>query len=222
MNAPDNILDKKRNTRLEVISRRNSIPAEERTCKSAIVCQRISEVLDKVLSIHRQPFVAVYAAMSSEVDLGNFIEYAYKRDARIAFPCMTKPEGDDSSRDTSNGLYADKARRPLMLMRLVPPEAYLRGSVPFIRNPIKPLRENDHSLRPFPIVRPEDIDMAIIPMVAFDGSCMRLGYGGGNYDSFLSKTRDDAFIVGAAFEEQRVPLVPAEKHDLPLPLIETA
>ena len=222
MNTPDNILEKKRSILLEAISRRNSIPAEERTRRSAIVCQRISETLDEVLSTHRQPLIAVYAAMNSEVDLKDFIQYAYKRGARIAFPCMTKAERDDSSRNTSNGLYADKTCRPLMLMRLVSFESHLRGNVPFIKNPIKTLLENDHSLRPFPIVDPEDVDMAIIPMVAFDSSFMRLGYGGGNYDSFLSRTRDDAVVVGVAFEEQRVPLVPAEKHDLRLPLIESA
>lgn len=48
-------------------------------------------------------------------------------------------------------------------------------------------------------VEPEDIDVILVPMVAFDG-LHRLGYGGGYYDRFLPRTK--ALKIGIAFREQ--------------------
>ena len=65
-------------------------------------------------------------------------------------------------------------------------------------------------------------DIAVIPMVAFDSTLMRLGYGGGNYDRFLPKLRPDCLVAGVAFAEQQIPVVPTEPHDLSLPRIISA
>lgn len=71
-------------------------------------------------------------------------------------------------------------------------------------------------------VAPEQIDVAITPLVAFDRTNARLGYGGGNYDRLLAELREDALVVGVAFTEQRVEHVPLEPHDLPLPHLVSA
>jgi 5-formyltetrahydrofolate cyclo-ligase len=56
-----------------------------------------------------------------------------------------------------------------------------------------------------------DVDLVIVPGVAFDGRGQRVGYGGGYYDRFLVKTR--APRVALAYENQIVASVPAEDHD---------
>lgn len=63
-------------------------------------------------------------------------------------------------------------------------------------------------------VEPEHIDLAIVPVVAFDPSCNRMGYGKGYYDRLLRKLHCPT--IGIAFEEQKVHTVPTEPHDLKL------
>ena len=70
-------------------------------------------------------------------------------------------------------------------------------------------------------VKPEDIDLLIIPGVAFTRQGDRMGYGGGYYDRFIPRcTR--ARVLALAFEEQIYEELPTEAHDLRIPLIITA
>lgn len=68
-------------------------------------------------------------------------------------------------------------------------------------------------------VDPKDLDLILVPLVAFDDEGRRLGYGGGYYDNFLP--RSQAQKIGIALEVQRVPDVPTEEHDLTLAQIIT-
>ncbi len=68
-------------------------------------------------------------------------------------------------------------------------------------------------------VSENDVDLILVPGVAFDESGGRLGYGAGFYDRILSKTR--SALVALCFELQIVPEVPREPHDIPVPLILT-
>ncbi len=65
-------------------------------------------------------------------------------------------------------------------------------------------------------VAPTMLDTLLIPGVAFDAQCHRLGWGGGFFDRFLPTLRADAVTIGAAFDEQIVDCVPREPHDRPL------
>jgi 5-formyltetrahydrofolate cyclo-ligase len=72
------------------------------------------------------------------------------------------------------------------------------------------------------VVAPEEVDVVLTPGVAFDRRGMRVGYGGGYYDRFLARTRDDAVRMGLGFAVQLVedPL-PAGSFDLRLDLLVT-
>ena len=78
--------------------------------------------------------------------------------------------------------------------------------------------DSDH----FPIVPAKALDMVVVPLVAFDRTGARLGYGGGCYDRYLPTVAPKCLIVGIAFDEQRVDHVPTDAHDLPLPSIVSA
>ncbi|MFH0879133.1 MAG: 5-formyltetrahydrofolate cyclo-ligase [Lentisphaerota bacterium] len=61
-------------------------------------------------------------------------------------------------------------------------------------------------------VHVSELDMAIVPGVAFDRKGHRLGHGAGFLDRLLAG--GSAFMAGVAFEIQILEAVPAEKHDV--------
>jgi len=65
----------------------------------------------------------------------------------------------------------------------------------------------------------EDIDLIIVPGVAFDIKGNRMGHGKGYYDRLLENTK--AKTVGLAFEFQIVEKIPTDKHDRPVDMIIT-
>jgi len=68
-------------------------------------------------------------------------------------------------------------------------------------------------------VDPTEIDFAIIPGVAFDSSCRRLGRGKGYYDRTLPLLGCPK--AGVAFDWQMVEEVPCDPWDVPLDLVVT-
>lgn len=71
-----------------------------------------------------------------------------------------------------------------------------------------------------PLVRPH---ILLVPLLAFDASGYRLGYGVGYYDRTLAALRKDHKIlaIGIAYAGQMIDKVPREAHDEPLDLIAT-
>lgn len=192
--------------RRAVIARRNAIDLDARAAKSAVVCARLVELLDR-LGAAAPHTVAVYAAMGSEVDPAAFAAAAAKRDWRVAYPCM---------------FSATEAAACGQRMCMRTAAAGDAPAAPFIAHPTRAFAATDIDSDRFPIVSAETLDMIVVPLVAFDRAGARLGYGGGCYDRYLSTLRPDCQIVGIAFEEQRVDHVPTDVHDLPLPNIISA
>lgn len=82
----------------------------------------------------------------------------------------------------------------------------------------KELQKNRNGFEePFgPYIRPVDsaqVELWVIPGVAFDLSGNRIGYGKGFYDRLLS-TSNKGVLIGIAFDLQLVDTIPAEAHDV--------
>jgi len=73
-----------------------------------------------------------------------------------------------------------------------------------------------HEGRRMPV---EEMDLIIVPGVAFDGHCNRLGYGKGFYDKLL--TRGAKAKIAIAYEEQIVEYIPSEPYDIKMDKIIT-
>ncbi len=63
----------------------------------------------------------------------------------------------------------------------------------------------------------DDIDMVIVPGVAFDEKANRLGYGGGFYDRLLQDKR--VRTIALAYDFQIVERLPSEDHDISMDFI---
>lgn len=192
--------------RRAVIAQRDALDLDLRAAKSADICARLVELLGR-LDAAAPRIVAVYAAMGSEADPAAFAAAAAARGWRVAYPCML------SAAEAT-------ARGQRMCMRAVAVDD--ASAAPFIAHPTRAFTAMDIDSDLFPIVPADVLGMIIVPLVAFDQTGARLGYGGGCYDRYLPMLSPVCQIVGIAFDEQRINHVPTDAHDLPLPNIISA
>jgi len=71
---------------------------------------------------------------------------------------------------------------------------------------------------PLPVA---EIDLLVVPGVAFDRTGHRLGYGKGFYDRELGRVSASAVSVGLCFEFQLCDRLPHEPHDQPVHFLAT-
>jgi 5-formyltetrahydrofolate cyclo-ligase len=65
------------------------------------------------------------------------------------------------------------------------------------------------------MVSPNKIEVVFVPLLAYDLSGNRVGFGKGFYDSFLSKLKQDVIKIGLSFYEPEEGIQP-DIHDVPL------
>lgn len=63
---------------------------------------------------------------------------------------------------------------------------------------------------------PEEIDLVLVPLLAFDQKGYRVGYGKGFYDRFLSECRNDVLKIGLSFFEAEEQIRDINQFDIPL------
>lgn len=61
-----------------------------------------------------------------------------------------------------------------------------------------------------------ELDMVLVPLLAFDTKGNRVGYGGGFYDRFLNQCRPDAIKIGLSFFKPVELISDVSPHDIPL------
>jgi 5-formyltetrahydrofolate cyclo-ligase len=135
--------------------------------------------------------IALYAAAGAEVDPAPLAEAALARRKRIAFPRL------------------DPDSRVLSFIACAPADL-----VPGARG----VRAPPPGAAPLPL---EELDLVVVPGVAFDLHGRRLGRGGGYYDATLALLPARTLRVALAFDLQIVPEVPGEPHDAEVHLIAT-
>ncbi|MCX8031365.1 MAG: 5-formyltetrahydrofolate cyclo-ligase [Thermodesulfovibrionales bacterium] len=135
--------------------------------------------------------ILFYASYKSEVDTFSLIEEAFLLKKTVLLPKVNT--------ETNNlDIYEIKDLKELKMGYQSIPEPYLPESR---------------------IVEIKDIDLIIVPGVAFDIQSNRLGYGKGFYDKLLNEKLCPA--IALAYEEQVVESVPTEPHDIKMDKIIT-
>ena len=66
-------------------------------------------------------------------------------------------------------------------------------------------------------------DILLVPLLAYDKNCNRIGYGGGFYDRYINKIKKikKVLTIGLAFSYQMIKKIPIEKNDIKLDFIIT-
>ena len=163
----------------------------ERDCLSdthrAEASRGISEVILELPSFQHSKAVAIYMSFGSEFQTHILVSEALRLVKAVALPKIESASHVISFRSCSG-----KA------------EELLEGRWG-IREP-DPARSELVELR--------YIDFILVQGVAFTDEGSRLGYGGGYYDSAMSRLPEPSVSVAAAFSLQIVPEIPLEDHDL--------
>jgi 5-formyltetrahydrofolate cyclo-ligase len=130
--------------------------------------------------------ILFFISFRSEVDTMPMIRRALEEGKTVCVPCT------------------DAGSKAMVASRTSDPEGDLELGNYDILEPRK------ECLRPVP---EQNIDVVLMPGVAFDSMGGRLGYGGGYYDRFLEKCSPECTLIAVAFELQIVEHVPCADHD---------
>ena len=151
----------------------------------------------KLFTIKKLSYLHIFQPIESknEVQTKPFMDYVYRKhpQVRIVVPIVEKTTG------TLKHAYVENE------IELIPNQ----WGIPEPKMPVR-------------MVFPMELDMVLVPMLAFDEEGNRLGYGAGYYDKFLSMVRPNCVKIGLCFEMGRqATLLPAEEHDVKLDFVVT-
>ncbi len=139
-------------------------------------------------------WVHFYVSTGSEVETRGMIAHALMQKKRVTVPRV------------------DVAGGRLELFEI---ESTVRDLVPGFHGILEPRGDGRAP------VAATQMELLVVPGVAYDAAGNRIGRGGGYYDRLLMELRDRVPIVAPAFECQIVERLPAEDHDQPVEIIVT-
>lgn len=183
----------KNSIRKRILESRSKLTREDICIKSGVICSRLLKQQEFV----QARLVMCYMDFRSEVMTGEIITGCIKTGKRVVLPYVGK----------TNGISGEL-------------QAY----------EIKDLK-SDVTEGAYGILEPDpgrtdridekEIDLVIVPGVAFDLHKNRIGYGAGYYDRFLYRLRPVCVKAGIAFDIQIVDNVPVDENDIEMDLIIT-
>jgi 5-formyltetrahydrofolate cyclo-ligase len=152
---------------------------------------RIARRVAELPAFVRARTIGLYSPMGAEVDTAELVLLAASAGKRIAYPRIASGERRLAYAECACDLLVDGP---------------LRTREPPSAAPLVPL---------------DELDLVVVPGVAFDARGRRLGRGRGYYDATLAALPRGAARVGLAFELQIVDAIPEEPHDAPLDAVVT-
>lgn len=165
-----------------------------------LAARRIAQQLMHAMLLRPGRCIGVYLALPGEADLTVTIECARVLGCRLYLPHIVN---------------------------------VARGQMAFYRHDRQHrLRTNRWGIPQLPSVvgrtpaRSIDLDVVLVPLVAFDAQGHRLGMGAGFYDRYFARRRRNRqwrrpLLVGIAYSFQQVASIPNEAHDVDLDAVVT-
>ncbi|MBW3602758.1 MAG: 5-formyltetrahydrofolate cyclo-ligase [Actinobacteria bacterium] len=152
---------------------------------------RVHALLDGLAELRGARTVLAYAAMRAELDLDAWLRRLLRDRAVVLLPRV----------------HGDR-------LQVAPVANLAEDLAPGWRG----VREPRAGL---PTVRPDIVEAAVVPGLAFDPVGRRLGHGGGHFDRLLAELPPAAEVVGVAFDVQLTSRVPTAAHDRCVDLVVT-
>jgi 5-formyltetrahydrofolate cyclo-ligase len=151
-----------------------------------LLSDKVAANLWNVPEFNSAETILFFISFRSEVDTLSMILRALEEDRTVCIPCT------------------DMGDKSMVASRIMNMDSDLEMGNYNILEP------REECLRPVP---PDQIDVILMPGVAFDATGGRLGYGGGYYDRFLEKCSPGCTLIALAYELQIVEHVPCADHD---------
>ncbi len=158
----------KESTRKLVLEKRDAIPADQRVKKSQRICDQLTQIAlqhvgESSNASRNGLFIAAYEPMRNEVDVHPFFREAFARGWHVCLPCMAKD--------------AESAKARMVFFELSETRIFDERPA-FLDHPARPFLLANLHAQGWHEIDEVLFDIAVIPMVAFDSTLMRLGYGG--------------------------------------------
>ncbi len=191
---------------------RDGMPNGERRHRQADACRRLLDLP----AMRAARTVALYRAFGSELDVQGLVDAlaALPDRPRLVFPVPLRDrrmefvpvEPHELAGETCGARLPDRQPAPghggAPCTGGVPADGGAptgRGVPAFLEHPGRVLGSPPADR---PAVPPAEIDVMVVPGLAFDRTGRRLGYGGGYYDAYLARAGFGAFACGVCFEGQ--------------------
>jgi 5-formyltetrahydrofolate cyclo-ligase len=156
--------------------------------------QKINKQFLKLPQLETAKKVMAYASMRKEIETFDLMEELLDQGYLLYLPYTIKDQID------------------LGTAQINDLDSELKEGVYGVQEPVARIRGEEV---------PEDLDVIVVPGACFTPEGYRIGYGGGYYDSFLSKHANGALKVGFCYDRFIVDSIPVEEHDVPVDLIVT-
>lgn len=184
--------EKKRQLRERVLLLRDAIPEPDRMRCSRQIAEKILDLPQMRESRH----VLCYKSFRSEVDTSYLIDACVRQKKTVYLPRIVRTAAPDGAK-----------KREMKFYRFDGWPSLVQGTWGIWEPPENPAFEFSYEK-----AAPEGC-FAILPGTVFDKNCIRMGYGGGFYDRFLSEY-PQLWTCGICFSCQIADRVPAGIFDL--------
>ena len=152
----------------------------------------ICRALKDHVAVQQADCILSYCAMPTEVDLSELHAALLAEGKQLAFPRVTDA-------------YTMEAFLP------ADADAFVTGAFG-IAEP-DPARAT--------MLSPAQMDLILLPCLAFDRQGHRLGHGKGFYDRYLARCKSEVTSILVAFDVQELPAVAVDAHDISADIIVT-
>ena len=153
----------------------------------------IGRVLRALPEYRKAKTIMLYVSVGKEVMTNKIMLFALQEGKRVCLPLCT---------DTENSLM--EARLWNAEHKLVKGEYGI------------PAPAGDS-----PRISEDEIDLVVLPCVACDRECNRLGHGAGYYDRFIEKLSPVCGKIALCYEKIIADKLPTESHDVPMDAVIT-
>jgi len=175
---------------------RRELRRERNSLSPASAKQSARQLCRTLLShsrLQRSRNIAFYLSADGELDLAPLMQACHRAGKILWLPCI--------SNERIMSFRRHRPGKPLLRNRFgigEPPPAAMRCD-------------------------PMQLDLVLMPLVAFDAHGNRLGMGGGFYDRAFARCRRSRrpFLMGVAHSFQQVPALPRDPWDIPVAAVAT-